>query len=244
MTALVFVHGLFGHLKVPEVHAAFTACVTSAPDLLGYGDHADADTAGLTLQNQADHVISHIGQVHSGPVHLIGHSVGGAVSALVAMQRPDLVASYISVEGNFTLKDAFWSGQIAQKSDAEVEDIVDGYRAEPDEWMNAAVAEATELTSRVAVEWLNNQPASTIKAQARAVVAATGHDSYLKGMRDLMASDTPVHLIAGARSSAGWDTPDWANQLCRARINIAETGHLMMIEAPSLFADAVMRCIR
>ncbi|WP_428942794.1 alpha/beta fold hydrolase [Xanthomonas oryzae] len=42
-------------------------------------------------------------------VHLVGHSVGGAVSALVCSLYPELVASFTSVEGNFTLKDAFWS---------------------------------------------------------------------------------------------------------------------------------------
>jgi pimeloyl-ACP methyl ester carboxylesterase len=159
------------------------------------------------------------------------------------MARPDVVASYLSVEGNFTIKDAFWSGQIARKTDAEVAEIIDGYRADPNAWMNGAVTKQTEITSRVAKEWLINQPASTIKAQARAVVAETGQESYLHNLRQIMESDIPVHLIAGSRSAAGWDTPDWANQLCNTRTNIPHTGHLMMIEAPKKFARAVLQGI-
>lgn len=240
MTTLVLVHGLFGHLNIPEVLVAFGEVETSAPDLIGYGRYADEDLSQLLLDDQANHVISHIEANHSGKVHLLGHSVGGAVCALVTSLRPDLIASFISVEGNFTLKDAFWSSQIAEQTPEEVEQIIDGYRADPEAWMNAAVANSTELTSRFANDWLNNQPPSTIQAQARAVVAATSAESYLRDLRQIMESEIPVHLIAGSRSAKGWDTPEWAAKLCSTRINIAGTGHLMMLEAPTTFAKAVL----
>jgi pimeloyl-ACP methyl ester carboxylesterase len=243
MTVLVMVHGLFGHLNVPEIHAEFERLEISAPDLIGYGAYCDDDTTNLSLEDQAKHVIAYIEQQHNSPVHLLGHSVGGAISALVAMERPDIVASYTCVEGNFTLRDAFWSAQIAKKSQTEVEEIIQGYRVDPNAWMNEAVAEQSDLSSRVALEWLDNQPASTIKAQASAVVAATGRDQYLRNIRQVMESDMPVFLVAGVRSAAGWDTPDWANQLCNSRINIPGAGHLMMIESPGQFADAVKRGI-
>jgi pimeloyl-ACP methyl ester carboxylesterase len=243
MTPLVLVHGLFGHLNIPELHDAFAQIKVTAPDLIGYGDYYSANTSNLSLVDQANHVIAHIEREHDTPVHLLGHSVGGAVSALVVMARPDIVASYISVEGNFTIKDAFWSGQIAGKTEAEVAEIIEGYRADPNAWMGGAVVKQTDLTSRVAKEWLINQPASTIKAQARAVVAETGKESYLHNLRQIMESDVSVHLIAGSRSAAGWDTPDWANQMCNTRTNIPHTGHLMMIEAPKKFASAVLQGI-
>lgn len=241
---ICLVHGLFGHLRAPEIKNAFgQEAVVSAPDLLGYGALVEADTDGLSLQDQAEHVISQIQSKHDDSVHLVGHSVGGAVAMLVAHSRPELVKSLISVEGNFTLKDAFWSSEIAKKSDYEVEEIVSGYRNDPDAWMNDAISSPTDLSSRLAKEWLNNQPTSTIKAQAAAVVAATGEKSYLEIVRSVMASQIPVHLIAGAKSASGWDTPDWANQLCTSRINLSDAGHLMMVETPKRFAQAVLSCI-
>ena len=240
MTALVLVHGLFGHLNIPEVLSAFGEVETSAPDLIGYGRHANKDVSQLSLIDQANHIISHVEENHSGKVHLLGHSVGGAACALVTSMRPDLVASFISVEGNFTIKDAFWSSQIAEQTAEEVEQIVEGYRADPEAWMNAAVANPTELTSRFANDWRNNPPASTIQAQARAVVAATSHANYLRDIRQVMESEIPVHLIAGSRSAKGWDTPEWAARFCSTRINIAGTGHLMMLEDPTTFAKAVL----
>ena len=180
---------------------------------------------------------------HQKPVHLLGHSVGGAVAAMVAARRPDLLASLVSVEGNFTLKDAFWSAQIAEKTDAEVSAIVESYRADANVWMNGAIARQTMLSTRLAIEWLAHQPATTIKAQARAVVAATAPAQYLKDLRNTMESVLPVYLIGGCNSGDSWDTPDWANRLCRLRINITDTGHLMMVESPERFANSVKLAI-
>jgi pimeloyl-ACP methyl ester carboxylesterase len=239
MSAIVMIHGLFGHLQVPEVHEALKPFEVHAPDLIGYGAHRNADTTALRLDDQVDHIIEFIETLDAERVHLLGHSVGGAVAMLVAHRRPELLVSLTSVEGNFTLKDAFWSGQIAQKDDAEVEAIIDGFRRDPSAWMGGAVDVQSELTDRLAREWLDNQPASTIKAQAGAVVKATGPETYLRDVQVVMESNLPIHLISGERSAAGWDAPFWANKLCASRFNIPNTGHLMMAEDPKAFAAAV-----
>ncbi|MBY5819822.1 alpha/beta fold hydrolase [Rhizobium leguminosarum] len=240
---IVLVHGLFGNLAEPEILAAFGKVEIQAPDLIGYGRHQDRNVENLALSDQANHIAEHIHRSGGNKVHLVGHSVGGAVSALVCALYPDLVASFTSVEGNFTLKDAFWSGQIAEKPEMEVTEIINGYKADADAWIAAAGVPINPWTSALATRWLSNQPASTIKAQAKAVVAATSHDSYLAGIRNLIASSIPVYLIAGARSASGWNVPDWANEACTMRINIPDTGHLMMAEAPTLFAKSVLTCL-
>lgn len=239
---IVLLHGLFGSLSDPKILAAFGSTEVHAPDLIGYGCNRDADTSNLTLLDQARHVAGFIARLGTGTVHLVGHSVGGAVSVLVARHFPELVETLTSVEGNFTLKDAFWSGQIAVKADEEVARVISGYEADPDAWIAGAGVGIDDWTSSLARSWLANQPASTIKAQAKAVVAATGQADYLEAIRDLMQS-MPVYLIAGRLSAEGWDVPDWANDSCAARINITGTGHLMMAENPPAFARAILTCI-
>ncbi len=240
---IVLLHGLIGRLGDPEILAPFGARDVHAPDLLGYGRNRDADTSSLSLEDQARHVAGFIAALDRGPVHLAGHSVGGAVAVLVAQRFPDHVRSLISIEGNFTLKDAFWSAQLADKSDAEVADIFAGYIADPAAWIAGAGVPVTPWTTALARDWLVHQPAATVKAQARAVVAATEAAEYLKTLRRLMASDLPVSLIAGGRSAAGWDVPDWANRACRLRINIPQVGHLMMAENPEAHARAILTCL-
>lgn len=239
---IVLVHGLFGSLSDANILAAFGDVEVHAPDLIGYGSNREADISNLTLLDQAYHVANFISGLGAGKVHLVGHSVGGAVSVLVARHFPELVETLTSVEGNFTLKDAFWSGQIAVKPDEEVAQIIAGYETDPDAWIAGAGVPIGDWTSSLARSWLAHQPPSTIKAQAKAVVAATAEASYLEAIREVMQS-MPVHLIAGRRSAAGWDVPDWANDLCAARINVAHTGHLMMAENPTAFAAAVLTCL-
>jgi lipase len=57
-------------------------------------------------------------------VHLVGHSVGGVIAAAFAHRFPERTASFINVEDNFTLADAFWLAQIAPKTPAEVERLM------------------------------------------------------------------------------------------------------------------------
>lgn len=241
-TPIVLVHGLFGSLNAPEILGAFgDNRQTLAPDLIGYGKYKHADMSGLSLHDQAEHVLDFINQLGM-PVHLVGHSVGGAVAALVATKDPLRLASFTSVEGNFTMKDAFWSQEISLKSNEEVAQIIAAYARDPDRWIAGAGVEINLFTSRLAREWLAHQPPSTIKAQAAAVVEATIRPEYLCSIEALMRSELPVNLIAGSKSAENWDTPAWANMLCNLRVNIPNVGHAMMAEDPNGFARAVLTC--
>lgn len=63
---------------------------TEALDLPGFGRSAPSP-AGYPLRVHVDAVTRRIEERGAGPVHLFGNSLGGAVSTLVAAQRPDLV---------------------------------------------------------------------------------------------------------------------------------------------------------
>lgn len=239
---VVLIHGLFGSLSDPEILSKFDRFDVHAPDLIGYGKFSREETSGIDLLAQAEHVAQYISDAGIERAHLVGHSVGGAIAVLLAEHFPKKVSSLTSVEGNLTIKDAFWSAKLAAMRIAEVEEIVGGYRRAPNEWIVGAGVPITEWTSRLATSWLFNQPASTIKAQAKAVVAATEKSSYLEQLSHLISSGLPVNLIAGSKSVEGWDVPDWLTRTCTMRINIADTGHLMMAENPAQFASAVQTC--
>lgn len=239
-TPILLIHGLFGSLSDARIVAAFGDRTVLAPDLLGYGEYRSADTDGLTLEAQADHVAAWLRQRGDAAAHVVGHSVGGAVAMCFASRHPELTRSLTSIEGNFTLKDAFWSSQIAQMALPEVQAIIDGYQAGPGAWIAASGVAPTPWTLAVARHWLHNQPASTVRAQARAVVAATGRAQYLDMVRHLLDTGLPLHLLAGARSRAGWDVPDWVARMAASNTDIAAAGHLMMLDAPERFAEAIL----
>ena len=242
-SSIVLVHGLFGSQNDPKILEAFKGHQVLSPDMLGYGRYRDHPTEKLTLMDQANHVAAFLTENRLDKVHLVGHSVGGAIAALVALHHQKMLASLTTVEGNLTLKDAFWSEELSKKSDAEVAEIIAGYLQNPAKWFENSGVPSSDWSDKLAFNWLENQPPSTIKAQAAAVVAATREPSYLDGIKDLMKSGFPVNLVAGERASEGWDTPAWANQYCNMRINIKNVGHLMMAENPVSYARAVLACV-
>jgi pimeloyl-ACP methyl ester carboxylesterase len=60
-------------------------------DLPGHGRSGPARGSDYRLAAHADTVIAYLEQSGRGPVHLVGNSMGGAVSIIVAARRPDLI---------------------------------------------------------------------------------------------------------------------------------------------------------
>ena len=106
------IHGLVGSLDYFKPTERTTQARVYTYDLLGYGKWKDVPPSRLTLDTQVDHVTRSIVELTDHPVWLLGHSMGGAIVMLLADRHPGLVRGVINVEGNFTLKDAFWSSKI------------------------------------------------------------------------------------------------------------------------------------
>jgi pimeloyl-ACP methyl ester carboxylesterase len=91
---MVCVHGLEGSAtNWTELMAELVGEYSmDAPDLPGFGlSPPPASSAGYSITGQAEAVAATIERLHDGPVHLVGNSLGGAVSIRVAARRPELV---------------------------------------------------------------------------------------------------------------------------------------------------------
>lgn len=236
---ILLVHGLIGGLDKPLITSAFPAGRMLAPDLLGYGRWSDWTPKRWTLEDQADHLAETIRRI-GAPVHVAGHSVGGAVALVLTHRHPELVASLTSIEGNFTLADAFWSSKAAVRDLREVDKELRLWRSNVAAWLADAGVAATPETVAVAEAWLHDQSAETIQAQSRAVVQATKHPDYLGQVDAVIGSGTPFHLVAGSRTRPGWNVPDWVLARATTYSEIPNAGHLMMLEAPQVFADRLL----
>ena len=99
-------------------------------------------------------------------VHLVGHSVGGAVAMLFAQAHGERVCSLVSVQGNFSLDDAFWSAAVARMSAREAEAMLAGFRADPAGWLASAGVAVDARSLGIAERWLAQQPAGTLQVMA------------------------------------------------------------------------------
>jgi pimeloyl-ACP methyl ester carboxylesterase len=103
----IFIHGLGGSstnwtdlmdlLSRPvEGQPAAPVLACAAVDLPGFGSSPPAN-GDYSINSHATTVIQLIKEQGLGPVHLIGNSLGGAVTTRVAARRPDLVRTLVLV---------------------------------------------------------------------------------------------------------------------------------------------------
>lgn len=235
----VLVHGLIGTLQVPDLLQYFPAGKALAPDMLGYGSFRDVPPNQISASAQVAHLHRIVDQSFgSVPIHVVGHSVGGLIGMLFAHTHPDRVRSVVSVEGNFTLNDAFWSSAVARMQQTEVDQMLSDFRKDPEAWLGRSGIVADANTLEVARLWLSYQPATTVRAMAKSAVRETSSPEYLVKVRSVFAQH-PVHLVAGERSSGEWDVQDWAHRQAASFTVIRDAGHLMMLERPVEFAATV-----
>ncbi|MBN0049226.1 alpha/beta hydrolase [Streptomyces actuosus] len=89
----LYVHGLGGSSQNwSSLMAELDGTVESeAVDLPGFGDSPPPDDGDYSVSGHARAVIRYLDATGRGPVHLLGNSLGGAVTTRVAALRPDLV---------------------------------------------------------------------------------------------------------------------------------------------------------
>ncbi len=97
-TTIIFIHGLGGNLShwqknIPDLSANFH-CI--AVDLPGYG-HSDRsfNTGKDQLQFYADALSAFIKKKNLKKIALAGHSMGGQIATIMALQNPELVSKLI-----------------------------------------------------------------------------------------------------------------------------------------------------
>ena len=75
-----------------------------AVDLRGHGRSGVTEKGYEPLQFAAD-IAALLGQLGTGPVVAIGHSLGGAIVSTLAVEHPDLVQAVVSVDPGYLLQE-------------------------------------------------------------------------------------------------------------------------------------------
>jgi lipase len=240
-TPFVFVHGLFGSFSAPAAFRQLAPAACSAPDLEGYG--ATTDRATITLPGQVAALREHIaGHYPDQRVHLVGHSIGAVYAFTLADMEPDLVASVTSVEGNFTLADAFWSRSIAALDEEAARQTITQRLSDPVAFLAGDEIEPADHYVAEARAALAYQPWRTIWESAAAIVEATSSPDYL-AMVERVFDRTDVFLVAGERSASAWSVPEWARRGAAAAATVSGVGHMMMLEHPEALGRAIGRLV-
>ena len=92
---LVLIHGLFGSLdNLSFIHRHFEQfCNVLSVDLPNHGK--SAHISGFSLEKSAELLLPVITEHANGPVYVLGHSLGGKVAMLMALNNPDLIQKLV-----------------------------------------------------------------------------------------------------------------------------------------------------
>lgn len=236
---IVLIHGLYGNLSNAKIIKEFNGRTVFHPDLIGYGKYVNKHMKSNTIDRQARHIASLLSNSTNSKVHVVGHSLGGAVAVRLTSLFPELVASLTSIEGNLSIKDAFWSEKLSVMEVNEISDLTHSYASNIEKWISSASVTCNVWNIELATYWLSNQPASTLKYQSRAVVEETKKTRYLEDLYDVIDS-IPVYLIAGEKSLKSWSIPDKLKSIATSLHVIPNRGHLMMLESPNEFVKSIL----
>ncbi|TAP43346.1 alpha/beta fold hydrolase [Arthrobacter sp. S39] len=112
---LVFLHG-FGSTKEDYAdiahHPAFAGRPFFAYDAPGCGESHCAGLSKVSIPFLVETALSALAGHGIERFHLVGHSMGGLTSMMLAHGAPDRIASFANIEGNVAPEDCFLSRQI------------------------------------------------------------------------------------------------------------------------------------
>lgn len=229
---VLFLHGL-GCVKenfVPVWNAGdFDGLTLLAPDLPGHGASHGGQPSDWTVQGMAGCVADLLGEqaLQNRPVHLVVHSMGGAVGLLLA-QNPEIrIASFTNVEGNLIASDC---GLLSRRTaDMELDVFVGGKF----EKLKANALRSEDPIVRQWAGWMDTCDAEGLHTCARSVVEWSDSGRLLEMFLKL---NVPRAYVYGDASA----NPDVLARLGTVQTHeIADCGHFVMSEQPAELARVI-----
>jgi 3-oxoadipate enol-lactonase len=242
---LLLVHGaggtsLYWGIQLSELSKKLRVI---AIDLPGHGK-TERLKEKATIKGYADHIAGFMKQIKLSHAIIAGHSMGGLTVEQLALERPELFDKLIIVDSTACFPDI--TGDPNQS--LTMEKISDSYRNQPPEMLARTMV--SRLFSKKTLEkgllspLLKYLPTDSVNDPGIWFMdfeAGKGVDLRPK-VKDI---NIPTLIIAGADSML----PNSMSQFLHENIKgsvlevIPDAGHMLMLEKPDIFNEAILRFI-
>lgn len=225
---LVFLHGLGcsaetfrGIWQRPEFGSFSLLCL----DLPGFGQSEAPEEFSYTMEDHARVCAEVLSQFPSSTLHLIGHSMGGAIGLLLPQEILDSVKSFANVEGNLNPEDCVFGSRDACSVPYDV-----------------FVTEKLPEFKRTSENWrkngLNVASPYAFYESAKSLVAWSDSGKLLQAFQDLSCRKAYIYGEENA------DHATVASVEGISRIAIERSGHFVMNDNPDGFYTNLLELIR
>lgn len=247
---VVLIPGLFGSAfgfrkVVPLLTAAGYRTIIVEP--LGFGTSGRPTRADYSLTAQADRLAAALDTLATGPVIVVGHSIGGSIAFRLSYRHPALVQGVISIEGGPTERATTASFARAMRF-APLIRVIGGMkliRHQLRRGLIAASGDTTWVTASV-IQGYTAGAAADLSATLRAY-RAMGASRELELLRPHLSEITcPVRMLVGDAPHDGRAPREEIELLRHALRSFAVddqpgAGHYIFEERPEAIVASVRR---
>lgn len=230
---IVFLHGLgctketFAAAFEMEGLQDYSMC---SIDFVGFGQSDQPDDFSYDLAAQAEIVSYIIKELAMEQVHLVAHSMGGAIGLLV-IDKLASIRSFVNVEGNLVAKDCgIVSRGIAKQQESAFKEL--GFMTMVDN-----LHYSNEQSDHQWAKWCEQCSPFAFHRSARSLVLWSDSEKLLPRFQQI----TNKTYICGEKSRPSY----LDKQLTGIKTTvIAKSGHFMMLDNPYAFYDTVTDWIK
>ncbi|MFD5713348.1 alpha/beta fold hydrolase [Streptomyces pharetrae] len=254
----LYVHGLGGSSQNWSAMMPLLDDIVDneALDLPGFGDSPPPDDGDYSVTGHARAVIRYLDASGRGPVHLVGNSLGGAITTRVAAVRPDLVrtltlispalpelrvqrtavpTALLALPGVAALFTRYTKGWTAEQRVRGVMALCygDPTRVSPEGFRNAV----EEMERRLRLPYFWDAMARSARGIVNAYTLGGQHALWRQAERVL----APTLLVYGGRDQIiGFRMAQKAARTFRDSrlVTLPDAGHVAMMEYPETVAGA------
>ncbi len=225
---LVFLHGLGCSSKTfrdiwtrPEFDAYSVLCL----DFPGSGQSDAPEKFSYSMEDQALVCAEILANYPTNDIHLICHSMGGAIGLLLPQKIPSRLKSIANIEGNLNPEDCvFGSRGVASVSyDVFVSEILPEFRRSSNTWMKNGLDMANPYA---------------FHESAKSLVSWSDSGKLLRAFHNLECRKIYIYGDENA------DHPTVASVEGVSKIKIESAGHFVMSDNPGEFYSELLGFIR
>ena len=192
-------------------------------DLPGFGDSSRPTDFSYTMQDQAEICKALLDTLKPEKVHIVAHSMGGAIGLLLAEKAREKTASFINIEGNLISED---SGPLSRKP---MRVSFEEFEKRVLNELKSFVGRSRDRSSQLWLRWYEKSDVLAYHRSSLSLVEWSDSGNLLKKFEGLKINKAYVYGEKNSRLKV-------LDTLQKIRkISISKSGHFPMIDNPEEF---------
>lgn len=192
-------------------------------DLVGYGNSVKPQDFSYAIETQAEICNLLLNQFEHDAIHIVAHSMGGAVGLLLTERIEDRLASFICVEGNLTGADC---GLVSRRT---ISYSFEDFQNKMFNKLKVAAKSSEEYSSKLWAKMLENCSPLAFYKSSKSHVEWSDSNKLLDLFINLKSKKSYIY---GDKNSQ-MDVLDMLKDI--KKISISDSGHFIMNDNPYEF---------